>query len=215
MTQTLTKIQPMHAQLIPNPAWERVGLTEDGRQVFRHVTKRSRPVPWLDEKGNRVYAKHPVSGEPLYPKNKPEIYDHVEVFTVESQGNFNLEKIPYDAEAEARRRAERERQRRAQANLERLLDLMAQEDVSPDELIASLRSEAQAMRPEPEPEPELEPEEPEDEVEYPVMKGPMIWVLSDGTQLNKVSKEDAVKAEEELQRRRAEAREHAAVVPEL
>lgn len=138
MKGVLRKIRPFHGPIEPDPNWEMLGMTPDGRQLFKEVTTRSRPVPLNDDDGNRVYQRHLTTGQKLYPMNKPEIFDLERVFTLESEGNGNVRKVPYRPPTPEEIKAA-EREGKVEAMKDRLAEVFVDADIEPEDLLAFLR----------------------------------------------------------------------------
>lgn len=123
MARGLSRIRQFHGPVVPESQWERAGTTPNGRQLYIERTSRSRAVPDYEDAvcdacegskktkngkfecpkcsgtgivvGKRRYAKNPLTGEPLYPKNKPEFYIHERMFFIESDGQGNQYKVDW------------------------------------------------------------------------------------------------------------------------
>ncbi|MCR4339253.1 MAG: zinc finger-like domain-containing protein [Gemmatimonadaceae bacterium] len=119
----MTRIEKLHGPVVPDPNWERAGTTPEGRQLYIERTPRTRAVPDYEDaicdacegskktkdmkhdcpkcdgkgmiQGKRRYAKNPLTGEPLYPKNKAEHYVHERMFFIDSDGQGNQVKIDW------------------------------------------------------------------------------------------------------------------------
>lgn len=100
MALTLEKIKPLHPEFAPSidPAWERIGLTPSGHQLFVERTKMVRAIPDIDPKTKeRRHRLHPTTAEPLYAMNRPEHYTRTRTFYLHSEGNGNIVKIDWKA----------------------------------------------------------------------------------------------------------------------
>jgi hypothetical protein len=91
MGKLISRLQKFSASNIAPPVGSKVaGITPDGKQLYELETQRVRAVPRIDPKtGERVFAKHPTTAEPLYGKNVPERYVQKRLFIMEDQGNGN------------------------------------------------------------------------------------------------------------------------------
>ena len=181
MALTLTKIQPIHPQHVPEPHWEMAGTTVHGRQLYKESLKRSRGVPLVDENGERVYAKNPISGEPLYPKNRAEIFHDNRLFFLASQGNGQVEKINYRPPTPEEIRA-KERAGKIADVQDQLAAAFVDSEIPIDHLIALLKGGKAIV-----PQAELEAsdddddDEPDDEgIEYPRRMQRGVYELSTG-----------------------------------
>jgi hypothetical protein len=105
MENVLQTIPPIDTKMKPPIGAVAAGTTPDGRQIYRLVTKRSKSQPKNDEKGDRIWRKHPLTGEPLTALREPVLYDDDALFTMLDQGNGNGEKVPYYPPTEAERAA--------------------------------------------------------------------------------------------------------------
>ena len=128
MSDTLTRIKPMHGPIIPQENWEMCGMTPDGRQLFTERFRTNKAVPDYEgltteeilkaqeikdpvarakilDPSKRRWRKHPLNAEPLVPMNRRRDIQVERVFYVVSEGNFNCAKIfyrpPTKAEIEA------------------------------------------------------------------------------------------------------------------
>lgn len=200
MRGTLTKLQPLHPEKIAPPEAVMAGTTPDGKQLYREVTRRSRAVPMLDEKGDRVFAKNPMTAEPLYPKNRPEIYNHERLYYLESEGNGNLRKVDY-APPTPEQLAEQARQRRIdEMGGGQLGAALVDAGITPEEAVQRILS-GSAAAPAPD-EPLPVPWVPDPDAEYPVHIAGGKWQLSNG-EFVRSNREEAEKAEAQVQIARA------------
>ena len=178
-----TSQEPRVARFRPDPEWKAAGHTPDGKQLYRWLRKRHRAVPLLDEDGNQIFKRHPSSGEPVVAVNKPEPYEEDLLFYIDDDGQWNKNMVFYQPPT-AEQLAEEERKRRQQRGMERLMEALGAADVDPGELIDEIMARKAA--------PEAEPEE-----QYPVMYGPGLWRLSDGSTM-RGKKDEAEDAEARL-----------------
>lgn len=105
MRSTLSRIPKLHAPFVPEAGWEQAGTTPLGKQLWTESIPRSRAVPDFEVDCNscdgdgckrcRVWARNPMTNQPLYPKNKPEFYTQERLFFVESDGQGSQIKITY------------------------------------------------------------------------------------------------------------------------
>ena len=112
MSHNVSELKPLHGPFIPDPGWEQKGLTTHSppKVLYLEKTHRTRPKPLYvqlpcgacngrgivdgcDECNNkgtvdaeREWKMHPLTKEPLYPKNYAEHYTHERLFFVESDG---------------------------------------------------------------------------------------------------------------------------------
>lgn len=200
MKGVLTKVKPLHAPLIPpDGAVAQNIVVRGGQQLYKMVRRMARSVPMfkLNKEGveERVYAKNPMTAEPLYAKRKHEMYDEEQLFTLESQGNGNVEKIPYKFPTPEEIAAEEREKKIAAMGGGTLGAALVDMNVTPEELIARL------MGPGPSPSPIAEPETVPGE-ELPVFPHPIEgktnrWLLSNGEAM-KGTKVEAIDAEAAL-----------------
>lgn len=236
MPTALSRMEPQHAKIEPPPGAVAHGVTSDGRQIFRLVTKRARAVPRyentpearelenrlasegkseteirraMDKAGFRLWRKNQNTGEPMYPINKAEVYDLEELFTLESEGNWNVRKIPYRFPT-AEELAVQERARQVSAMQEALPALLVDEGFTAEELLAALR--AGRNRPAESP-PVASPPVMPDFSAYPKRLGKNRWELSDGREV-RMTEERAQAEEAEVQDRVLRAAQAARETPE-
>ena len=203
---TLTKIEPLHAPLKPPRGSRQAGQTPDGRQIWERDVPRSRAVPDIDPAtGHQKYRRAATTGEPLYGINKPERYTQHQVFTLESQGNNNVEMIPYCPPTPEELAAD-DRARKIAAMQPVLAATLVDAGLTPEDLVARL-SQAVAPSPVAVVEPEqvvvsVSDQAPPAEV-FPQDKGGAVWLLSDG---NKVRGEvKAREAQDAINKAKADA----------
>ncbi len=218
---TLEPIKPFHPQFHPDPSWERVGLTPAGHQLFRETTRRSRAIPDIDPAtGEQRHELHPTTGQPLYPRNKPEIYNHIRMFYLESEGNGNITKIDW-REPTAEELAAVRRSEGIAKLIPNLSETLYDADIDMGDLVAALRMISQATKgelpdeappvvadtPEPQTQAVIEAQAPvastpvvaDAQATFPKWRGAAGWELSDGTFMKGVGvKEKAVAAEAAL-----------------
>lgn len=169
------------------------GVTTDGKQLYKLVTKRSRSKPRLDPVTNeQLYRKNQMTGENMYPLREPEWYDKTEIFYLESEGNANVRKIIYVAPT-AEELAAVEREKKIENWQREMAEAAVDAGMSVDDVIEGRKPEQVAGI----------------IVPYPVMTSPGKWKLSNGTEM-KGKKVDALEAEEAI----ATAKENAATTPE-
>jgi len=133
-----------------------------------------------------------MTGEPLLPQNRPELYEQVRVFYLESQGNGNVGLVDYTPPTEAEL-AEADRQRRIEAVRDEFAAQVVDQGLSVAEILNRIKGDPVVV-------PELEEDVPEpDEPAFPRDLGGGWWRLSDGTKIQhaKTDYELVVKAEEE------------------
>lgn len=119
----LTTIKPLHPRRIIPRGAKAHGITEDGKQIYKLVTPRSKSEPLLDYEGNQeikaiealdlpaaekerqiavvkkerqIWEKNPLTGVPLYPRRQPVHYELEEIFIMESDGQGNDLKVLYE-----------------------------------------------------------------------------------------------------------------------
>ncbi len=123
-----------------------MGLTPSGHQLFRSTEKRSRAIPDIDPATNEQrYKLHPTTGEPLYPRNKPEIYDNIRVFYLESEGNGNIVKIDW-IEPTAEEIAAAQREKGIKEMIPQLSETLYDADINISDLVAAMKMISQATR---------------------------------------------------------------------
>lgn len=115
-------------------------------------------------KQHRLFRKNQMTGEPLYPLNRPEVYEEAITFYLESDGQGNIVCVPFTAPTAAEIAAE-ERQRRIREMVPAVAEALVDAEFSPEQLVKALRGNTA-------PEPEVE------QVSYPRYYGPGLWYLS-------------------------------------
>jgi hypothetical protein len=202
----LDRVKPIKSDLIPPAGSTTYGTTPDGRIIYQRTMQRGRAVPKLDAEGNRVWRKHPLTGEPLLPVNQGEVYEATDLFTLLDQLNGNVEMVPYHVPT-AEELAAETRVKKVVAMKDQLAEALVDAGVDPANLLADLKALAvpaatpivpAAAMTEP-PVPSL----------YPMAKGGGWYLLSNGTKMQG-SEEAAQEAEAAI----AEAKKEAAKVPE-
>jgi len=113
------------------------GITPDGKQLYRHVSRRARAVPKRDANGNREYAKNPMTAEPLYPKNQPEFYEFQRLFYIEDQGNGNNTLVEYTPPTD-KELQQQVRTLQVKAMEGKLAEALVDAGFGPDDLLGSL-----------------------------------------------------------------------------
>lgn len=223
----LAKIPPLHAPLIPPMGSVMCGTTPDGKQLYTLTRKMARKVPDIDEKTKeRRWRKVISTGEPLYPLNKPEIYDDTEMFFLESDGRNNVTKQKYTPPT-AQELADQDRQRKIAAMQPALAQALVDSGLTAEELVARLMAPA-SSQPSAAAAPELsvstggsgeadEAKKDEPVVTYPRQVGGNNWELSNGSRV-KGNRQKAQEAEDaitpEERTAMAEAKLQADLVPE-
>lgn len=182
MAGNFPNITPVHAEKIAPEGAEPWGVTPDGRQILRLVTRRTHSVPRIGSDGKQEWALHPTTAQPIYPLRRHEPYDHVEIFTMESDGHCNVYKEPYTPPT-AEQIAAESRQKKVAELMPALAGALVDAGLTPDQLVARL-SGAQAV------------EAPE-EAAYPIWKGASNWQLSNGETV-RGNREKATEAEAAL-----------------
>jgi len=106
----MPKIPPIKSELIPPRGAQHVGIHEDGRIIYEmkvfdvDSTKAAKTVK-LDAKGEEVWAKHPTTGENLYPVLVTTPYFKTIRFVLFNDGNGNV-RLQQGFETSAEDRAE-------------------------------------------------------------------------------------------------------------
>lgn len=201
MRATFSRMQKFNPELVPPSGAVPFGVTSWGAQLYRMVTPKSRGVPDIDPAtGEQRWRKNQMTGEPLYPVNKPELYDEVRVFYLRSGGNGNIQLrdwAPPSAEAVARAQKS---QRVAEMN-DKMAEALVESGMEPAELLAILKSRSTAS---------TVPPSPISTVnvgatttgEFPMMYAPGRWELSNGMKMQG-KREAAEEAETAVQAARA------------
>lgn len=224
----MLRIQPQHGEFIPSPDWEPAGVAPNGRQLYRERFRTNEAVPMMEEvlnhdgspvvdsrtgktKMKRVWKRHPINGEPLYPMNQRNIVVKERLFFAESQGNYNVEKHFYKPPtAEEIARAEREG--KVTEMYRTFAEALVDTGLTPDEVVRRLTQYGPVMTTEQLAEAERHAAIGLDEdptQEYPVQLARGEYRLSDGSTF-KGNKSAAEDAEIEVMRRREEARDNPA-----
>jgi len=213
---TLQKIRPLHPEKVPPMGAVPAGATPDGKQLFTLERQRSRAVPDIDpDTGKQRMRHHGVTNEPLYALNKPEIYTERLLFFLESQGNGQIQMVPY-VPITAEEMAAEQRQQRVEAMKAQLAEALVEADMTPAELVAAARAVGQQEPPLEEvlapaaiPEPVEGPA-----VSYPLDLGGGWYQLSTGDKVQaKKDEVDALEAEAAGLKQRA--REQQEQTPEV
>ena len=203
---TLRKVKPIRADMIPPAGSVPAGITPDHRQIYSLTRARSKSVPKVDPKtGERIWRKHPLTGEPLLPVRRAELYSETILFTLEDEKNGNVRQIPYIPETPEELAVAKRKNDIAIAR-DQLAEALLDSGMTPAEFIAKLGGKRPVA---PAPAPEAPKATPIDDTEYPVMVSPGRWKLSNGAVMQG-KKADAVEAEEAVQ----EAKAAAAQTPE-
>lgn len=217
-TQTLNRIPPLHPPTIIPPAGSiPFGTTPDGKQLYRLVTRRSRAVADIDPKTDQQRWRTNLMGEKILPLFKSEFYNKEEVFWLHSQGNGNVEHIPYyPPTPEELKQAKR--QQAIAGMSEALTGALVDAGLTPEKLVEMLRAKKA--------ETEEVPAEPvaasgadasvEVPIEYPVHMGAKWWTLSDGQRFGGSRKDAEVadkKVTPEAREMYAKAKKDAAGIP--
>lgn len=231
MRGVLTKIQPLHADLVPPANAVPAGITPDHKQLWKLTRKMARAVPRTDpDTGERTMRRHPINGEALYGLNKPEIYDQELVFYLESDGQGNVYMVEYRPPT-PEQLAEQARQEQIAAMQGQLAEVFVDEGISPADLVKAIRDGRAAVGvPEVKRGKSRKPQtdggaagdgaqEDGDEapstpapsavaesfVEFPIIKSPGVWQLCDGSIFGD-SKDKKKKDEAEAANAEAKAR---------
>ena len=241
MLGVLQKIPKIHPQLIPPQGAVQRGTTPDGKQLWYQEIPMSRSVPDIipgtetpdNPKGEQRYKMN-LAGEKVYPLFKAERYIWKRLYFLESEGNGQVNMVPYVPLTKEQIAAE-ERRKKIVAMKDSMAEAFVDAGVLPDNLLATLRA-AQTQVPVKVDEPEIvepvaarHPDAPTAEVEtvaepvkappekpaihYPTTSGGGWWVLSDGSKVQG-KKAKAVKAEKALQKAVQEARAVAEATPD-
>lgn len=160
MPQTIARgprIRRFNAQFEPGKDWEEAGRTPWGAQLYRVVEKRSGNAPeyetgpdgdiLTDHNGNpvRAWVRSEISGQKLYPKNRPTYFTIERLFYAFDEGNGNVRMEPYrpptPEEIEAAKRA-----KKIEAMQAAWAEKLADSDMSLDELFeAFMRGPTQEL----------------------------------------------------------------------
>ena len=211
MSHVLTKIKKIHFPLTPPANATAYGVTPDGKhQLYRLVLKRSRSVPDIDPKtGESKFRKNQMTGEPLIQLRKSERYDEERIFWLESDGQGNVNQVPYSPPSEAEL-AKIARAQRVKDTLGKLAEAMVDSDVEPSVLLASLKAQGTTTTAAPGfVVPTVTTDAETTTGEFPTMYAPGRWKLSNGLTMQG-KKAEAVEAEEAI----AAAKKVAAETPE-
>lgn len=174
--RSLTKIPKVNKEPVPDPSWEVVGHHPDThRPLYRERIPMTRPVPELDAEGRRVMRVNKLTGEELYPLNKPEWYTLDRVFQLVPDGQANVYKEFYK-EPSPEELAEKERRKKVAAMKDTLAEAFVDAGLSPQEIAARLSGAVPTA-----PEPTVDDDG--EIVEYPEPYAPGRWRLSDGTKM--------------------------------
>lgn len=182
-TQTLNRIAPLHpSTLVPPSGSVPIGTTPDGKQLYRLVTRRSRAVPDKDPVTGEQRWRTNLMGEKILPLFKSEFYNKEEIFWLHSQGNGNVEHIPFYPPSPEEVQQAKRRHDMAQMG-DALTGAFVDAGYTPADLVEMLKARKAADAPKTEPEspvtgPDLSPEP--EAVTYPVHQGGRWWQLSDG-----------------------------------
>ena len=202
MRATFSRVQKFNPELIPPTGAVPFGVTPWGAQLYRMVIPKSRGVPDIDPAtGQQRWRKNQMTGEPLYPVNKPELYDETRIFYLRSGGNGNIQIrdwAPPSAEAVARAQKS---QRVAEMN-DKMAEALVESGMDPAELLAILKSRGatttatNAVT--------TEASAPTSTGSFPEMYAPGRWKLSNGMTMQG-KKVEAEEAEADVRTARANA----------
>lgn len=213
MPTTLPRIEPQHGPTVVPRNCTPVGLTPAGQQLYVEKFKSAKAVPMIGDNGTRVWKRHPINGEPLYPMNKREDTIVERMFFFESQGNFNVEKHWYAPPTQAELDAAVREKRMAEV-MEKFASTLVDSGKSPDELMRRLFEYGPVLTEQEFAEAETgvaatlaEPVAAVTGEPYPrKLAGVGRWELSDGTKMQGKRKE-ADEAEALIQQQRAVAQD--------
>lgn len=144
------RIRSVHANLTPPPGAVPAGVTRTGKQLYALKRKMARSVPRLDEKGQQMFRVNPTTGEALpgMPKlRKPEIYEEEQLFYLESDGHNNVHKVFWTPPSEEELRAAQRRQQ-VDSVKDQLAEMLVDEGISPQDLVAAIRGGTAGPKPE-------------------------------------------------------------------
>lgn len=202
----LQAIQPLHAELKPPEGAVPFGVTPDGKQLYKEVTRRSRAVPDIDPvTGKQRWRKHPTTGDPVYKLNKHKVYDQTRIYFLESGGNGNVMKVDF-APPTPEETAADERAKKVAEMKDTFAEVLVDGNVDPKDLLALVKggkvesseeqptdtaetAEETSTETSDEQVPDAD-EVPEDSTKYPVKLGGGWYELSNGEKIQ--GKEDAV-----------------------
>jgi len=209
MRATFSRIQKINPELIPPAGSVPFGVTPSGRQLYRLATPRSRAVPDIDPvTGQQRWRKNQMTGEPLYALNRPQSYEQVRIFYLESQGNGNVVLIPW-APPSAEELARAQKAQRVAEMQEKLAEALVDSGMEPVDLLASLKAKPSVTTSATQSVNVEVPAATVTGVTYPEMYAPGRWRLSNGTTMQG-KRTDATEAEERVQA----AKKAAAETPE-
>ncbi len=92
--RAMERLQPQHGPVVPDPKWVQEGVMPDGRILWREEFLTAESVPDIDEETGLQRQRLTPFGQPLgIGVRKPKKVTKVRTFVIESQGNFNQEKV--------------------------------------------------------------------------------------------------------------------------
>lgn len=221
MAQTLSRIQPLHAELKPPRGAEPTGQVAHGQYPLYRMTRKMVVDKEVlrDDDGNEMWKTNP-QGEKLYRMYRPIIGEEELLFYLQSDGQGNVVMVDYTPPTAEQIAAEQREQNVERAQRE-LAEALVDEGMTASELIAAIRGpvptpDADDEGAVPPPDAEEEPEE----REYPYNYGVGLWYLSEAHEAAceagdakgfKGSREEAEEKAEEWE----QAAQNAAQVPEV
>ncbi len=215
MKAVLEKIAPLHPDKVPPQGSVMAGTTPWGDQLYRLRRARSKSVPAYDEDGKRMYRRS-LTGDKLYPMNRPELYEEELLFYLHSEGNGNVVMVPWSPPTQEQI-DQKKRKETIKEMQEKLAEKLVDSGMSPDEAVARLVggvpmteyvvddepaveetvAEVVVEKPKKKKAKKAPPVDESGRVVFPYMYGPGMWKLSDESTF-RGKKADAIEAEKAL-----------------
>lgn len=178
-------LKPIHPEIIPPPGAKPAGVSPSGKQLYEIEEVRAEIVDKVNpETGEVEHRKNTITGEQLHKlrevkrdeEGNPVRSRTRKLFYLESEGNGNIRKVPYEPPSEEEMQ-EAERRQQIESMQEGLAAALVDAGLTPEEAIRRLRGgsdagdggdgegETPGITLDP---PEIEPVEPEDAPSHPV-----------------------------------------------
>lgn len=189
----MKKLAPQHATPVPDPDAVQIATTPDGRAVYQRKVRRFRNMP-LKINGEQQYRRDRQTGEPAVSLRKIEPFERVEIYTLESNGAFGVDRVPYHVPTPEEVAAVERQRRIDEMGGGKLGAALVDAGMTPEQLLAKLAGETQT--------PAVADTWKPDLSDFPRAVGDegTLWELSNGDGIEG-DEQDAMVAESNLQAR--------------